>query len=191
VAHRRIRPGGRFLLLGLRWLPALHHPGDRLVPRQDRRLQLLRGGVQHRLGGHTSFAHVKTGRLFPLLKMSQFRPAIRDFDACVSFSRSMVNCMTQNPTSRVALASCRNAFTMVSTYLQYRRRSSTETGISNSSHHAYAVVFACAGGESRFICDRFGSLWCCQGERLLGYCSAGAASTELCRYNPHECFFCY
>jgi Na+/melibiose symporter-like transporter len=38
--------------------------------------------------------------------------------ACVSF-RSMVNCMTQNPTSRVALASCRNAFTMVSTHLQY------------------------------------------------------------------------
>nr|CAB3501904.1 unnamed protein product [Digitaria exilis] len=27
--------------------------------------------------------------------------------------RSMVNCMTMNPTSRVALASCRNAFTMV------------------------------------------------------------------------------
>ena len=29
------------------------------------------------------------------------------------FLRSMVNCMTSNPSSRVSLVSCRNAFTMV------------------------------------------------------------------------------
>ncbi|EMS59777.1 hypothetical protein TRIUR3_17345 [Triticum urartu] len=35
------------------------------------------------------------------------------------FPRSMVNCMTSNPTSRVALVSCRNAFTMVANLSLY------------------------------------------------------------------------
>jgi Na+/melibiose symporter-like transporter len=44
------------------------------------------------------------------------------FDLCTSsayFLRSMVNCMTSNPTSRVALVSCRNAFTMIANLSLY------------------------------------------------------------------------
>ena len=38
---------------------------------------------------------------------------LHDLNLCYLYWRSMVNCITLNPTSRVALASCRNAFTMV------------------------------------------------------------------------------
>lgn len=60
MAHRRVGPRRLLLLLGLWWLPSVHHPGDGLVPlpREDRGLQLLRGGVQRWLGGHTGLPHV-------------------------------------------------------------------------------------------------------------------------------------
>uniref|UniRef100_A0A453B7W5 Uncharacterized protein n=1 Tax=Aegilops tauschii subsp. strangulata TaxID=200361 RepID=A0A453B7W5_AEGTS len=47
---------------------------------------------------------------------------ISAYHLCISFiyfPRSMVNCMTSNPTSRVALVSCRNAFTMVANLSLY------------------------------------------------------------------------
>jgi hypothetical protein len=58
MAHRRVCPRRLLILLGLWWLPAVHRPGDGLVPREDRGLQLLRGGVQRWLGGHTGLPHV-------------------------------------------------------------------------------------------------------------------------------------
>jgi Na+/melibiose symporter-like transporter len=55
---------------------------------------------------------------FPALLMCMLFLVISAFHLRISFiyfPRSMVNCMTSNPTSRVALVSCRNAFTMVRT----------------------------------------------------------------------------
>jgi Na+/melibiose symporter-like transporter len=50
-----------------------------------------------------------------LLSMLFYGFSITFMDIFYMLLRSMVNCMSSNPTSRVSLVSCRNAFTMVRT----------------------------------------------------------------------------
>jgi hypothetical protein len=74
--------------------------------------------------------------------LATFLSALADaFFSLLTF-RSMVNCMTLNPTSRVALASCRNAFTMVSEQSTTNQHFILSTLVAAScSYHNSAMEF--------------------------------------------------
>lgn len=83
--------------------------------------------------------------------LATFLSALADaFFSLLTF-RSMVNCMTLNPTSRVALASCRNASTMVSeqsTTNQHFILSTLVVVAASCSYHNSAMEFPL----SFFVC---------------------------------------